>query len=92
MILCSCNLLSSADLRSVAEALRKAEPALPVTQGRVFQAMGVRPQCGGCVELVRSTLRDWGFPATCPEPLASIADRGSASGDQAPTKDEWDMV
>jgi bacterioferritin-associated ferredoxin len=93
VILCSCNVLSSTALRTAAERLRTADPALPVTPGRVFQALGVRPQCGSCVELVRRMLRDWGFPATCPEPLATIA--GTLSGpdddDEAAGK-EWDLV
>jgi len=91
MILCSCNVLSSADLKATAERLRDANPSVPVTPGRVFLALGVRPQCGSCVDLVRRLLRDWGFPATCPEPLASIATDELPDGGPR-TEEEWDMV
>lgn len=73
MILCSCNVLVAAEMRRVAEELRDAEPDRPVTPRRVFQALGARPQCGSCIELVRKTLMAWGFAQTCPEPLASSA-------------------
>lgn len=91
MILCSCNVLSSADLKATAERLRAGNPSIPVTPGRVFLALGVRPQCGSCIDLVRRMLRDWGFPATCPEPLASIA-ADESGGKSAKTEEEWDMV
>ena len=76
MILCSCNLLTSADLRAAAKTLREADPGRPVTPRRLFQSLGVRPQCGNCLDALRHTLIEWGFPTTCPEPLASIADGG----------------
>ncbi len=91
MILCSCNVLTSTSLRAAAQALQDADPSRPVTPGRVFHAVGARPQCGSCIELVRKSLQEWGFPLTCPEPLASIAnDQEDASSDQEPI--EWDMV
>lgn len=99
MILCSCNVLSSVDLRTVAERLQESNPGRPVTPLRLFRELGVRPKCGSCLGLLRRTLQDWGFPATCPEPLASIATEGE-DGDSnedgwgtpsVPTK-EWDPV
>ena len=74
MILCSCNLLTSDDLRAAAQVLRDADPDRPVTPRRLFQAVGMRPNCGSCVDALRRTLQEWGFPATCPEPLATIAE------------------
>ena len=81
MILCSCNVLSSADLRAAAESLHKADESRPVTPRLVFRALGARPQCGSCIELLRRTLQDWGFPATCPEPLVSIAEAGDGDAE-----------
>jgi bacterioferritin-associated ferredoxin len=92
MILCSCNVLSSASLREAAEALRSADPSRPVTAGRLFLALGARPQCGSCIELVRKSLREWGFPLTCPEPLASIADQQPGNADEDEETIEWGMV
>lgn len=74
MILCSCNLLTSADLKAAAQSLRASDPSRPVTPSRLFELLGVRPQCGNCVDALRHTLAEWGFPGTCPEPLATIAD------------------
>ncbi len=74
MILCSCNVLTLARLLDTATALLAADPSLPVTPGRVLRRMGVRPRCGTCLTLIRDILRDAGFPITCPEPLAGIAD------------------
>ncbi len=89
MILCSCNVLASAEMRKVAEQLRREAPDRSVTPGRLFLALGARPQCGGCVQLVRQTLLEWGFTQTCPEPLASIADDIALD---PKTKIDWEMV
>lgn len=73
MILCSCNVLVAAEIKRVAEEMHTADPDRPVTPRRVFQALGARPQCGSCIEMIRKTLMGWGFAQTCPEPLASSA-------------------
>lgn len=92
MILCSCNILVAAEMRRVAEELQRSAPDRPVTPGRVFQSLGARPQCGGCVELVRRTLLQWGFAQTCPEPLASIANEtGDGSALQRDSV-KWEVV
>lgn len=74
MILCSCNILTKANILAAAEALVVADPMRPVTPGRVFRALGVRPNCGSCLDLVRAMLRDFGLPMTCPEPLSPDTD------------------
>ncbi len=74
MILCSCNILTSARIREAAETLALADPNRPITPGRIFRHLGARPRCGTCFELVQRLLRDMGLPMTCPEPLASEAD------------------
>ena len=91
MIICSCNVLTSAGIRAAAEKLRDEEPTRPVTPGRVFLALGARPQCGSCVELVRQSLREWGFPLTCPEPLSTIADEEEAT-EEDDEAIEWGLV
>lgn len=75
MILCSCNVLTLNRLLETARLVQAADPTLPVTPGRVLRQMGVRPRCGTCLSLIRDLLRDAGFPITCPEPLAEIADQ-----------------
>lgn len=74
MILCSCNVLTQARIEKAALALAAADPGMPVTPGRIFRALGVRPRCGTCFELIRPLLRDLDLPMTCPEPMASAAE------------------
>lgn len=74
MILCSCNLLTSADLKAAAQSLRESDPSQPVTPIRLFQSLGVKPQCGNCLDALCQTLAGWGFIGTCPEPLAGQAE------------------
>ena len=76
MIICSCNVLSKARIAAAAELLAREGPGRPVTPGRCFRALGVRPQCGTCFALVRRIVADAGIAFTCPEPLATVADDG----------------
>ncbi|MCW5715454.1 MAG: hypothetical protein KIT43_13165 [Bauldia sp.] len=61
---------------AAAQSLVEADPLRPVTPGRVFRVLGVRPNCGSCVDIIRAMLRDFGLPMTCPEPLAPDTDFG----------------
>jgi hypothetical protein len=45
-----------------------------VTAGRVFRALGVRPECGICLKVVRQIAADSGAMVTCPEPLAMVSE------------------
>ena len=51
----------------------REDPSRPVTPGRLFRALGARPQCGTCFPLIRRIMADAGVPFTCPEPLALAA-------------------
>ena len=74
MIFCSCNVLTKARILAAAEELSRAEPARPLTPGRIFRALGARPQCGTCFSLIRQAIADAGLKFTCPEPLATDAE------------------
>jgi bacterioferritin-associated ferredoxin len=74
MIICSCNVLTEANVIRVARMLAAEAPGLPVTPGRVFRALGARPQCGTCFTLIRSIVADAGMAVTCPEPIAGDAE------------------
>ena len=73
MIVCSCNVLTKARVAATAQALSQ-EPGRPVTAGRIFRALGARPQCGGCLTLIRQIAADAGATVTCPEPLAMVSE------------------
>lgn len=74
MIVCSCKVLTRARVMAAAEALARAEPGRPVTAGRVFRALGAKPQCGTCMPLIRRIAAEAGAVVSCPEPLASVAE------------------
>jgi bacterioferritin-associated ferredoxin len=78
MIVCSCNVLTKARIIAVATELAAADPDRPLTPGRLFRAMGARPQCGTCFPLIRSIIASAGIALTCPEPLASEAEEDNA--------------
>jgi bacterioferritin-associated ferredoxin len=74
MILCSCNVLTQANIEAAAQVLAETFPGRPVTPAGVFKVLGYRPRCGTCFELVRRLLRDMEMPLTCPEPLDAAAE------------------
>lgn len=74
MIVCSCNVLTKSRIRAAAEALAAEDPFRPITPGRLFRALGARPNCGTCFATIRSIIADAGLAFTCPEPLASVAE------------------
>lgn len=74
MIVCSCNVLTKAGVIAAAEAMALAEPGRPVTAGRIFRALGTRPQCGTCLSLIRKIVAEAGATVSCPEPLSMVAE------------------
>jgi bacterioferritin-associated ferredoxin len=74
MIVCSCNVLSREGIVAAATELAAADPSQPITPGRLFKALGARPQCGTCFVSIRTIIAEAGFSFTCPEPLASSAE------------------
>lgn len=48
MIVCHCNVLTEADLRSAVEDLLAEDPLRVVTPGLVYATLGKRGRCCGC--------------------------------------------
>ena len=71
---CSCAVLTREKVLAAAERLAAADPARPVTPGRIFRALGAKPQCGACFSLIRHEIAAAGVAFTCPEPLATVAE------------------
>lgn len=92
MIVCSCNVLTKARIAEAAEALSDADRDRPVTPGRVFRALGARPQCGNCFPLIRRIFADAGVAFTCPEPLASVAENAADAAGLAELVIEVDIM
>jgi len=57
MIICSCHVVSDADIEDVLSA---SEP--PRTMSQVYHHLGHDPSCGRCVRSVRKIMRDAGQP------------------------------
>jgi bacterioferritin-associated ferredoxin len=53
MIVCSCNVLSDHDVRTVV-----ANPAPPVKAGQVYGCLGCSPQCGRCARTIRRIMNE----------------------------------
>jgi bacterioferritin-associated ferredoxin len=79
MIVCSCNVLTRTRIQETAETLAAEDPFRPITPGRLFRALGARPNCGTCFSLIRTIVADAGLTFTCPEPLASVAEAAEES-------------
>jgi bacterioferritin-associated ferredoxin len=75
MIICSCNVITKARIAAAADQVARDYPGQPVTPGRIFRVLGARPQCGTCFALIRRIVADAGLSFTCPEPLATVAER-----------------
>jgi bacterioferritin-associated ferredoxin len=52
MIVCSCNVLSDAQVRSA------VTDAAPRSAGRVYGCLGCSPQCGRCLATIRRIMND----------------------------------
>jgi len=80
VIVCSCAVLTKSGVLAAAEALAGELPHRPVTAGRVFRALGAKPQCGICYGPIRAIIAEAGLAFTCPEPLASEAEDQATRG------------
>ncbi len=49
MIICSCNVISSAEIKATVEELIVSDPDVVLTPGMIYRAIGVRPKCGTCL-------------------------------------------
>ena len=53
MIVCSCNVLSDAQILAT---LRHQDPAKPRSAGQAYRCLGCAPRCGRCVATVRALI------------------------------------
>jgi bacterioferritin-associated ferredoxin len=57
MIVCSCAVITSDEIHRTIAWMRAASPDTIITPGKVYRALGKRPDCGGCVALFVATMR-----------------------------------
>jgi bacterioferritin-associated ferredoxin len=61
MIVCSCNVLSDREIRSVIDSA----PARPATANQVYGCLGCSPQCGRCARTIRKIMDEAFDSASC---------------------------
>jgi bacterioferritin-associated ferredoxin len=74
MIVCSCNILTKAQILEAAEMLQREQPGRALTPARIYRFLQMRAQCTVCFALVRRIVMESGLAVTCPEPLGSGAE------------------
>lgn len=57
MIVCSCNAITDRDIQAAIDWMRAADPETIITPGKVYRALGKTPDCGGCMSLFLSSMR-----------------------------------
>lgn len=57
MIICSCARISDKDIKSAIVWMRASDPQTVVTPGKLYRALGKRPDCGGCMRLLVASMR-----------------------------------
>lgn len=57
MIICHCNAITDHDIRAAIDWMRAADAQTIITPGKVYRALGKRPNCGGCLPVFLKTLQ-----------------------------------
>ncbi len=57
MIICHCMQISDHDIRAAVGWMRASDPDTIVTPGKIYHALGKRPDCGGCIKLFVAEMR-----------------------------------
>ncbi|MBL4766592.1 MAG: (2Fe-2S)-binding protein [Rhodobacteraceae bacterium] len=57
MIVCHCQKISDRDINAAIDWMRASDSKAIITPGKVYRALGKSADCGGCMPLFLSTLR-----------------------------------
>ncbi|WP_375175551.1 bacterioferritin-associated ferredoxin [Pseudooceanicola sp.] len=66
MIVCHCNSISDRDIHAAIDWMRASDPDTIITPGKVYHALGKKPDCGGCLDHFIGTMEksdNLGVPA-----------------------------
>lgn len=58
MIVCHCQTITDRDIQSAVDWMRAADPHTIITPGKVYRALGKAADCGGCMPLFLSSMRN----------------------------------
>ena len=72
MIICHCTGLTDRDIRDAIDWMRLSDPLSLVTPGRVYRALGKRPDCGGCLPLFLQEMARCESMAVAPGPRVPV--------------------
>ncbi len=75
MIVCSCAVITSEDIHRAIAWMRAADPDTIITPGKVYRALGKRPECGGCLPLFAARMQgdeNMAVPVDFPEELRGL--------------------
>lgn len=57
MIICHCTQITDHEIKAAIDWMRASDPETIITPGKVYHALGKRPDCGGCMPLFLDTMR-----------------------------------
>ena len=57
MIVCHCQRISDTDIHAAIDWMRASDAHTIITPGKIYHALGKRPDCGGCMPLFLDTMR-----------------------------------
>ncbi|MGI3168053.1 (2Fe-2S)-binding protein [Pseudooceanicola sp. C21-150M6] len=56
MIVCHCNAITDRDIHAAIDWMRAADSQTIITPGKIYHALGKKPDCGGCLSLFIDTM------------------------------------
>ncbi|CUH52142.1 (2Fe-2S)-binding protein [Shimia marina] len=57
MIVCHCTNITDHEIHAAVDWMRASDPAVLITPGKIYHALGKAADCGGCVPLFLDTMR-----------------------------------
>ena len=57
MIICHCKSITEKDLHAAIDWMRASDPDTIITPGKIYRALGKSAECGSCLPLFLSTMR-----------------------------------
>ena len=57
MIICHCQSITDHDIHAAIDWMRAADPQTLITPGKIYHALGKAADCGGCMPLFLSSMR-----------------------------------
>ncbi|WP_181702998.1 (2Fe-2S)-binding protein [Chthonobacter albigriseus] len=77
MIVCHCNVITSADIHSAVDELLSADPLRVITPGLVYMTLGKRGRCCGCFPNAITVINDYVDACRARDELADRRHRGN---------------